>query len=438
MLKRHAALAIAAASALMLSGCAAGSTERTTVTVRVWDSAVADAYETSFAAFERENPDIRVRVDVVEWADYWTKLRTDVAADTAPDVFWLNNSYLAGYADSGSVLDVGQTLGKDASKDWAPSVVSQFTRNDKLWAVPQLSDAGIAVYYNADLLDAAGVKPAELEDATWSPDATKDTFLPLAKKLTKDAAGVSADQPGFNPAAPATYGTGLGYDLQAVLLPFIGSNGGKYQDGDDFAFNDPKTSESVSYLVNAINGAKVAPPAASTNADGDFSRDAFLQGKVAMFQSGLYSLKAVHDGADFRWGVAELPAGPAGKVSVTNGIAAAGNAATKHPDQVKKVLAWLGSTEGNAPVGASGSAVPAVTAAQKQYFDYWKGQDVDVQPFFDVIADDAKTIAPPTGAGYAKGLAAYDPIFKEIFAGTTPVADGLKKAQEAANAAIND
>ncbi|WP_240555600.1 hypothetical protein [Plantibacter flavus] len=105
---------------------------------------------------------------------------------------------------------------------------------------------------------------------------------------------------------------------------------------------------------------------------------------------------------------------------------------------MKKVLAWLGSSEGNAPVGASGSAVPAVTAAQQQYFDYWKGQDVDVQPFFDVIADDAKTIAPPTGAGYAKGLAAYDPIFKEIFAGTTPVADGLKKAQEAANAAIND
>lgn len=438
MHKRHVPLAIAAAATLLLSGCAAGSTERTTVTVRLWDSSVADAYDASFTAFEKANPDIRVRVDVVDWADYWTKLRTDVAADTAPDVFWLNNSYLAGYADSGSLLDVGKTLGADASDAWSPSVVKQFTRDDKLWAVPQLSDAGIAVYYNTDLLDAAGVKPAELSKLTWSPDAAKDTYLPLAKKLTRDAAGVAADQPGFNPAAPGTYGTGLGYDLQAVLLPFIGSNGGKYQDGDDFAFNDPKTAESVGYLVNAINGAQVAPPAASTNADGDFARDAFLQGKVAMFQSGLYSLKAVHDGADFPWGVAELPAGPAGKVSVTNGIAAAGNAASEHPDAVKKVLAWMGSAEGNAYVGASGAAVPAVTAAQKDYFDYWKGEDVDVQPFFDVIDDDAKTIAPPTGPSYAKGLAAYDPIFKEVFAGTAGVADGLKKAQEAANAAIND
>lgn len=438
MHKRHVPIAIAAATTLLLSGCATSSAERTTVTVRLWDASVADAYETSFAAFEKENPDIRVRVDVVEWADYWTKLRTDVAADTAPDVFWLNNSYLAGYADSGSLLDVDKTLGDDASKAWSPSVVKQFTRDDKLWGVPQLSDAGIAVYYNTDLLDAAGVKPADLAKATWSPDATKDTFLPLAKKLTRDAAGVAADQPGFNPAAPGTWGTGLGYDLQAVLLPFIGSNGGKYQDGDDFAFNDPKTAESISYLVNAINGAQVAPPAASTNADGDFARDAFLQGKVAMFQSGLYSLKAVHDGADFPWGVAELPAGPAGAVSVTNGIAAAGNATTKHPDAVKKVLDWMGSTEGNAFIGAEGAAVPAVTAAQKDYFDYWKGEDVDVQPFFDVIADDAKTIAPPTGRNYAKGLAAYDPILKEVFAGTLSVADGLKKAQEAANAAMND
>ena len=38
-------------------------------------------------------------------------------------------------------------------------MVDQFTRNGTLWGVPQLTDAGIAVYFNADLLDAGGPDP---------------------------------------------------------------------------------------------------------------------------------------------------------------------------------------------------------------------------------------------------------------------------------------
>ena len=49
---------------------------------------------------------------------------------------------------------------------------------------------------------------------------------------------------------------------------------------------------------------------------------------MALFQSGTYNLAAIADQAPFRWGVAMLPAGPKGRVSVTNGIAAAGNSAT--------------------------------------------------------------------------------------------------------------
>ena len=47
-----------------------------------------------------------------------------------------------------------------------------------------------------------------------------------------------------------------------------------------------------------------------------------------------------------------------GRVSVTNGIAAAGNAATKHPDAVRRVLAWMGS----AMFAAFALGAPAGTA----------------------------------------------------------------------------
>src|SRR5215208_3707071 len=68
---------------------------------------------------------------------------------------------------------------------------------------------------------------------------------------------------------------------------------------------------------------------------------------IAPFQSGTYNLATIADQVPFRRGVAMLPTGPAGRVSVTNGIAAAGNSASKHPDAVRRLLTWMGSRRGN-------------------------------------------------------------------------------------------
>ncbi|MDT0406995.1 extracellular solute-binding protein, partial [Streptomyces edwardsiae] len=84
---------------------------RTVVTVRLWDPQVAAAYRESFAEFNQEHPDIEVRVNTVAYSAYFDSLRTDVAGGSADDIFWLSNAYLAGYADNGRLLDIGQTLG---------------------------------------------------------------------------------------------------------------------------------------------------------------------------------------------------------------------------------------------------------------------------------------------------------------------------------------
>lgn len=448
MAKRSTIIAITAAAAVVIAsavgigialtggtGDTSASGKKTTVTVRLWDDQVAPAYEKSFAAFEAKNPDISVEVTVVPWADYWTKLRTDVAGKSADDVFWVNNSYYADYADNGNLLNIDKTLGADASAAWQPSVVTQFTRDGVLWGVPQLSDAGIAVYYNKTLLADAGIDPASLENLTWSLDPATDTFLPVLKALTKDSAGRTADQPDFDASSVSQYGYNAANDLQAIFLNYIGSNGGTFQkDTDEFTFSNPKTVEAFQYLVDLINRDHVSPSAADTNQNGDFSRDQFLQGKMALFQSGLYNLKNVADGASFDWGVASIPSGPAGRVSVTNGIIAAGNAASVHPAETKKVLEWLGSAEGNEFVGASGAAVPGVVAAQPVYRTVWEDQGVDVQKFFDVV--DSPTIAAPQGAKFGAAYGAYGPILEDVFAARVPVAEGMQKAQDAANEAL--
>ncbi len=421
------ALLLAAAAALMdYSGTPHGG--KTVVTVRIWADQIAADYRKSFEAFMRAHPDIDVHVSLVAYSTYFNTLRTDVAGGSADDIFWLSNAYFAAYADSGRLLKIDTS----GAPDWEPAVVKQFTRGGALWGVPQLTDAGIALYYNADLLAAAGVDPAELGNLRWSPDAG-DTLRPMLARLTVDENGYRANTTGFDGSRVHQWGYNAANDPQGIYLNYIGSAGGVFQRGDEFAFDNPGAVEAFRYLVGLINRDHVAPPASDTNGNGDFSRNQFLAGRMALFQSGTYNLAPVARDARFHWGVAMMPAGPVGRVSVTNGIAAAGNAATKHPDAVRQVLAWMGSREGNEYLGRNGAAIPAVLSAQPAYFDYWAGRGVDVTPFFGVL--DGPRIPAPGGAGFSAGYTALQPYFDEMFLGRGDVAATLRQAQAAANAA---
>jgi multiple sugar transport system substrate-binding protein len=415
-----------AATAMLLGSSGEPDDGRIVVTVRLWANEIGAAYRESFDAFTRAHPDIEVRINLVAYSTYFNTLRTDVAGGSADDIFWVSNAYLAAYADSGRLLKI------DPVPDWEPAVVDQFTRGGALWGVPQLTDAGIAVFYNADLLAAAGVDPGQLTGLRWSPHGD-DTLRPMLARLTLDADGHAAGTPGFVAGRVRQWGYNAGNDPQAIYLPYIGSAGGVFQRGDEFAFDNPAAVEAFRYLVGLINDDHVAPPASDTNANGDFSRNQFLAGRMALFQSGTYSLAPVARDAPFHWGVAMLPAGPRGRVSVTNGIAAAGNSASKHPDAVRQVLAWMGSRAGNEYLGRYGAAIPAVLSAQPVYFDYWKANGVDVTPFFSVL--DGPRIPAPGGAGFGAGNAALQPYFDEIFLGRGDIAALLRRAQTAANAA---
>lgn len=442
MIRARRALVGVIAAALALVGCSTPAAapsappaqqEKAELVFRTWDENAAKAYDQTFAAFTAANPGITVKTEVVGWADYFTKLRTDIAGGSAADIFWLNNSNLAAYARNGNLVDINATLKADAGA-WVPSVVKQFTVDDKLWGVPQTSDGGIAVYYNKKLLAEAGLTEADIAKLTWSPSGGANSLLTVAQKLTRDTNGKTADQAGFDPKHIKQWGYNAAYDLQAIYLPFIGSNGGTYQNGDTFTFANPKTVEAFSYLVDLINKYHVAPSAADTNTNGDFSRDQFLQGKIALFQSGLYNLANVEAGAKFDWGVVGLPAGPAGAISVTNGVAVVGNAASKHAAAVATLLAYLGTADGNKAIGATGANLPGVTAAQQAYQEYWAAKKVSLDPFFSVL--DNGTIPAPTGENFAAGYQAYDPILQEVFLGRKAVAAGLAEADAAANKAI--
>ncbi|UGT40570.1 sugar ABC transporter substrate-binding protein [Nocardia yamanashiensis] len=408
------ALLVAAALWLGREGDGSG---RTVVRLRIWDQSFVSAYRSSLDEFERANPDVEVRISVVPWGSYAQKLRLDVAGGIADDLFWTN--LYEDFADGGHLVDVRAALGAEAARDWDPFAVAQFTRNGKLWAVPQFVDGGSAIYFNRDLLDAAGVSAEQLGTARWDTDESVDTFRPLLRRLT----GV----------APWPYNAAN--DFQSLLLPYVGSAGGQVQEDGRFAFASPRGQAAFGYLVGLI-AAGLSPSAADTNGSSDFAKNAFLQGRLPLFQSGTFNLATIRQNAGFRWGVAMIPAGPAGRVSANNSIGVAGNAASAHPDAVRRVLGWLGSAAGNRYLGLDGASIPAVVPEQRVYRDYWARQGVDVSPFFEVLR--GRQISAGGGPGFPAALEAIMPVFDEMFLGRIPVAAGLERAQRAGNDVLDE
>ncbi len=443
--QRSAAAAAIAAAALVLAACSPGSgdagsaatseeteaTGTTTVTFRLWDDVAAPAYEESFDAFMAQNPDITVQVEVVPWGDYWERLPLDLQSGDMADIFWTNTSNFGRYADNGNLINIDEVIGEDHD-EWTESVVSLYERDGALWGVPQLWDS-IALYYNADLVDAAAVDPTDL---TWVPGGGEgDTLLPAARALTADSAGLHPEEEGFNPDDRVTFGFNAQADLQAIYLDFLGSAGAEFQDDDgQFAFASPEGEAAFQYLVDMVNTWHVAPSAADTNTNGDITRDLFLQGRLGLFQSGPYNLKTIAENAEFTWGLAPMVAGPEGRVSVMHGVAAVGNADTENMDATVTVLKWLGSADGQAALAGRGIAFPGAVAAQDALVNYWSERGVDVQVFIE--AANGQTIAAPVGPLVGAGANQLTPILQEMFLGNIPVAEALEQAQAAGNEAM--
>lgn len=414
-------------------GSDGGSGGSGTLTFRLWDENAVAAYEESFAAFTEQHG-WEVNIDLVPWGDYWTRLPLDVASGDAADVYWMNSANYILYKDSGDLLDINEVV-PDGASQWEDSVVELYSRDGGLWGVPQIWDS-IALFYNKNLTDEAGVDPSSL---AFDPAADSDSLREAATALTLDGEGRHPGEDGFAADSRAQFGFNSQADRQAIIGPLLASNGAQWQEDDKYTFASDEGIAAFQYMADLVNEDQVAPSAADTNENGDFTRDLFTQGKLGLFQSGPYNLVNVFEGVgdSFEWAIAPPVAGPAGAKSLVHGVVAVGNAKADEDRQegITALLTWLGSVEGQLPLAEKGISFPGHKDAQDAFISYWEEQGVDVSVFVDAAQDPAEA---DTGARANAGLTAAMPIFQEIFIGRLSAADGVPQAQEEGNAAMEE
>ena len=379
---------------VVLASATAGA-QKVTLRYMFWDQNQEEAYTASIEEFMRRNPEIEVKIELVEWDDYWTKLTTGMAARNLPDVFWGHAAFFSGFVARGALLDLAPLIERDNV-----DTSIYFQRLLDLWSY-EGAQYGLAkdwdtigIFYNKNLFDKAGV-PYPTDDWTWNPQDGGE-FLHTLQLLTLDDKGRNALDPDFDPKRIVQYGIAdiSGSNMQAGWLNFIWMNGGTgvldKPYGSKFVLNEPEAVEVLQFWGDLVTKYHIAPPPEATVAGGS-SWDLFTAERYAMVPAGSWMLTAGRSIEGFAWDVVGLPWGPEGRFSAFNGLAHNIYAHTKHKEEAWRLVKWLESYESQKIVADYGTVFPAVESLVDAFLEAYAGRDPENVAVYTELTENTGT-----------------------------------------------
>jgi len=227
--------------------------------------------KTAAAEFERANPGVKVKIEIVPWANVNERWRAAHADGALPDVGVGNPPDYLDMWQAGAILpvdDVIAALGGD--RRFIPGILDRHTRfQGKTLAVPHYMHA-LMLLYRKDLLKEKGLGPP----ATW------EDLLRAGKALT-----APPDRYGFQQMWSRKDWIGIPW----VLYPLMRSNGGEFFDkGGRVTFNTPENVEAVRFLVRLYKEA--SSPAAFDLERNKDQIEVLSKGRTALDLGTLYAI----------------------------------------------------------------------------------------------------------------------------------------------------
>lgn len=370
-------------------------------------------YEELIAEFESQHPDIDITLNHIPSAgDYEQNLATLIAAGAAPDVFFINNISLPGFAAQGAFTPLAEFVDEEYLDDFFPGHLDAFRYEGELMAVPR-DISNLVLFYNQDMFEEAGVEPP-------SEGWTFDDFLAAARELTKDTDGDGQiDQFGF------------GYSTYYLFWePWIWSNGGQFfsDDHSEFTLDQEAALEGLQFYVDLRCEENVAPTseqAAERNA-----ASMFAEGDAAMIVDGRWRVAPLNNNpaVDFQWDVALFPEGEAGSIVDIDGSGWGISSSSDAPEAAWEFIEFLASPEAMAQWTEAGIIIPARRSVGLT--DAFLTPDVP--PASDEVFIEANETAIPTETfeGWGEFINLLGEAMSEVWLCDTSVEEGLQIIEE--------
>ncbi|MEV6629674.1 ABC transporter substrate-binding protein [Actinoplanes sp. NPDC051470] len=235
--------------------------------------------------FNAANPNIKVTMNVYEWADYYQKVPAAVSTGNGPDLGIMHVEQVATNAARGVVLpldDVAASL-QLKEEDFSPPVWRAGVYNSKRYAIP-LDVHPQGMFYNKKVLRTAGLDPEK-------PPTTNEEYLAALDALK--AKGIQGHW-----ASPFPF-TGV-HQFESLTWQF----GGQLFDeaaGKPLFAEEPGV-KALTWLVDLVKKG-YSPKNVAQDADAI----ALQNGKAAFNWNGIWNINTLNGVKGLEWGVSALP-----------------------------------------------------------------------------------------------------------------------------------
>lgn len=231
-------------------------------------------------AFNAEHPEIQVTM--TSQGEYYTQLTTAAAADTLPDVAIVHADQVATQAFRNVLRPIDELVASaqiDGS-DFPEAVWAAGEVAGQRYAIP-LDIHPMTMFYNADLLEAAGIT---------TPPTNGEEFAAAATAMT------SGDNKGFDITG--------GFPVQQIFQQLLHQFGGSEfnADGTEATWNSEAGVQAMQWMLDAQQNWS------EPNLEVDAELNAFKAGTVGMIWNGIWQTTNVTgEGVEFRGMATAVP-----------------------------------------------------------------------------------------------------------------------------------
>jgi len=316
--------------------------------------------------FHASHPNIQVFY-TPDPENYQERVLADFQAGTAPDVFQGCCTHFPAWAQMEYTLDLSPYVETDLDQsiidDWDEAQYQAFFTSDgKQFGLPKYHGA-LALYYNKDIFDEYGVA---YPDETWD----HDDYLDAMKLLTHDNDGDGQID---------LWGSMMNISWDRVQVR-VNAWGGHLVDPDDPTRSlmcETEAMEAMEWIRARMWDDRVMASALD------------VQGLSTRKEDGSWALKDILVGADFRIGVAPLPAGPAGRATLATTDGFGIYSGTKHPEEAWELVKFLISKDYGRAMAQANFLQPARASLVEDWAGFireefpQKAADIDLAAFAD-------------------------------------------------------
>ena len=276
--KIAAILGVSLTASLALAGCSGGGSSSSGVTdLSLWVPAGTATIAPFVEEFNKDNPDIKVTLREIAFADYDNALGQAFSAGQGPDIAQINGTSMPSFAGKGFLQDITKLVGTEgdlATDNFYPNLLAAAQFNGEQVSIP--IDTGTRVIqYNKKLFEKAGIEP-------FGDTASYDEILTAAKAIQGLGSGIQ----GF-----CYVGGVKEYTVNSNVGPFIKQSGGEFVDasGKKAELDSPEAIRGVTFFADlAATGAQSNIVSTSQQS----CDEGFAAGTVGLQYQGFWSIPA--------------------------------------------------------------------------------------------------------------------------------------------------